>query len=318
MTETAIDPSDLDHRAFQHRTVLLEETLRALDPRSGRTYADATLGGGGHAEGILERSGPDGRLVGIDRDPAALDAARARLARFGDRVTFLHASFGELEHALGQAGVTRVHGVVADLGVSSPQLDWAERGFSLRARGPLDMRMDPTRGETALELIARLDERELADVLYQLGEERRSRPIARSIRRALEQGELETTEDLRRAVVRVLGPRPVGGIDPATRTFQALRIAVNDELGQLDALLDSLPNVLANDGVAAIISFHSLEDRRVKHTLRDSDALEPLTKKPVLAGDEELAANPRARSAKLRAARRLPRVDSNLGAGVSP
>jgi 16S rRNA (cytosine1402-N4)-methyltransferase len=293
--------------AFQHRTVLLEETLRALDPRPGRIYADATLGGGGHAEGILERSSPDGRLVGVDRDPSALDAARVRLARFGDRVTFVHGTFGELGRALAQAGVERVHGIVADLGVSSPQLDRAERGFSLRADGPLDMRMDPTRGETAKELVARLDERELADVIYQLGEERRSRPIARSVRRAYEAGELETTEDLRRAVVRAVGPKRVGGIDPATRTFQALRIAVNDELGELDALLAQLPELLEDHGVAAIISFHSLEDRRVKHVFRGSDVLVPLTKKPEIAGDAEQAENPRSRSAKLRAARRVPR-----------
>ncbi len=293
--------------AFQHRTVLFEETLRALAPRSGCVYADATLGGGGHAEGILERSAPDGRLVGVDRDPAALQAARARLARFGDRVTLVHGTFGELGRALAAAGVERVHGVVADLGVSSPQLDHADRGFSLRAEGPLDMRMDPTEGETAKELVGRVDERELADLIYRLGEERRSRPIARSIRRAYEAGELDTTDDLRRAVVRAVGPKRAGGIDPATRTFQALRIAVNDELGQLDALLAQMPELLEDDGVAVVISFHSLEDRKVKQAFRGSELLSPLTKKPVIAGEAEHAENPRARSAKLRAARRVPR-----------
>lgn len=295
--------------AFQHRTVLCEETLRALDPRSGRVYVDATLGGGGHAEAILERSAPAGRLVAIDRDASALSAAGARLARFGERVTLVHGAFAELHRALAEAGVERVHGLIADLGVSSPQLDRAERGFSLRAEGPLDMRMDPSSGETALELVGRLSERELADVIYQLGEERRSRPIARSIRRAYDEGQLTTTDDLRRAVVRAVGPRRVGGIDPATRTFQALRIAVNDELGQLDALLARLPDVLEDDGVAVIIAFHSLEDRRVKHAFRGSDVWVPLTKRPEIATEAERAENPRSRSAKLRAARRRPREE---------
>ncbi len=295
---------------FTHRTVMLAETLDSLEPRTGRFYADVTLGGGGHAEGILEASGPDGRLIGVDRDEAALEAARARLARFGERVSFVHGPFAELGDLLERAGVRRVHGLIADLGVSSPQLDRAERGFSFRAEGPLDMRMDPSEGETALDLIDRLSERELADVLYQLGEERRSRPIARSIKYALAAGELATTNDLRRAVVRAVGPRRSGGIDPATRTFQALRIAVNDELGQLDALLDALPDVLEDGGVAVIISFHSLEDRRVKRRFRGSPLLEPLTKRPRVAGDEEQRENPRARSAKLRAARRV-----NAGGG---
>lgn len=296
--------------AFSHRTVMLEETLAAIDPRAGRVYADVTVGGGGHAEGILERSAPDGRLVALDRDPSALEAASARLARFGERVTMVHATFADLGRVLEDAGVSRVHGLVADLGVSSPQLDRPDRGFSFRFEGPLDMRMDPSAGETALELIARLDERELADLLYQLGEERRSRAIARSIKRALEAGELATTQDLRRAVVRAVGPRKSGGLDPATRTFQALRIAVNDELGQLDALLAQLPDVLEDGGVAAILSFHSLEDRRVKRCFRESDVLVPLTKKPIVPSDDEQRENPRARSAKLRAARRVPREEA--------
>lgn len=295
--------------AFVHETVLVTETLDALAPRAGGVYADATLGGGGHAEGILERSAPDGRLIGLDRDPSALAAARARLERFGGRVTFVHGAFGELGRILAEVGAPRVEGVVADVGVSSPQLDRAERGFSFRAGGPLDMRMDPTSGETAQELIASLEERALADLIYELGEERKSRPIARSIKRAEAAGELETTDDLRRAVVRAIGPRKQGGVDPATRTFQALRIAVNDELGQLDALLAQLPDVLVDDGVAVIIAFHSLEDRKVKRAFRGSDVLVPLTKRPVIAGDEERARNPRARSAKLRAARRAAREE---------
>lgn len=302
--------SDVSPPPFQHRSVMLAETLDALDPRPGCVYADATLGAGGHAEAILDRSAPDGRLIGLDRDASALEAARARLARFGERVTVVHSAFGELRSVLASLGVSRVHGLVADLGVSSPQLDQAARGFSFRAAGPLDMRMDPSRGETARELCERVSERELADVIYAFGEERKSRPIARSIKRAADAGELETTEDLRRAVVRAIGPARRGGIDPATRTFQALRLAVNDELGQLEALLADLGGLLEDGGVAVLISFHSLEDRLVKHAFRAGDVLRPLTKKPVIAGDEEQRENPRARSAKLRAARRVTREEA--------
>jgi 16S rRNA (cytosine1402-N4)-methyltransferase len=175
--------------------------------------------------------------------------------------------------------------------------------MSFRHEGPLDMRMDPTSGETALELVDRLSEGDLADVIYKFGEERRSRRIARSIKRALESHELETTLDLRRAVVRAVGPVRIGGVDPATRTFQAIRIAVNDELGEIERLLAALPAVLAPNAVAAIIAFHSLEDRLVKHAFQHHDVWDPLWKKPRVATDEEQASNPRSRSAKLRAAR---------------
>lgn len=294
--------------AFEHASVLLAESIDALGPRSGGVYADATVGGGGHSEAILEASAPDGRLIGVDRDPAALEAARARLARFGDRATLVHGEFAELGRIVREAGAARVDGVIADVGVSSPQLDDASRGFSFARSGPLDMRMDPTAGETALELIARLDERELADLIYELGEERRSRPIARSIKRALDAGELETTDDLRRAVHRAFGHRRER-IDPATRTFQALRIAVNGELDQLTTLVRDIPDLLEDGAVAAIISFHSLEDRIVKRAFRGDERLEPLTKRPVVASEEEVKENPRARSAKLRAARRVAREE---------
>lgn len=294
---------------FAHRPVLLRETLEALSPRAGGVYADATVGGGGHAEAILEASHPDGRLVGVDRDEQALEAARGRLARFGARATLVHAEFAELARVLADHGAARVDGLVADLGVSSPQLDDPARGFSFAKTGPIDMRMDPSSGRTALELIAETTERDLADLIYELGEERRSRAVARSLRRAYEAGELETTDDLRRAIVRALGPKR-GRIDPATRTFQALRLAVNRELEQLDALLEELPELLEDDGVGAIISFHSLEDRRVKRGFRGDARLSPLTKKPVIASEEEARDNPRARSAKLRAARRVPREET--------
>ena len=295
--------------SFEHIPVLYEETLAALELRAGAIYVDCTLGGGGHSEGILTRSAPDGRLIALDRDPAALTAAHARLAPFGARATIVHAPFGSLPSVLAELGVARVHGVLADVGVSSPQIDQAERGFSFGQDGPLDMRMDTSSGETAVELIARLDDDELANVIYQLGEERRSRPIARSIKHAQAEGRLSTTAELRAAVVRVMGPRS-GKIDSATRTFQALRLAVNGELDQLNALVAALPDVLHDDGVAVIISFHSLEDRIVKWAFRDDARLQPTTKRPVIAGEAELAANPRARTAKLRAARRVPREEA--------
>lgn len=278
--------------------------LALLAPRDGGFYADVTLGRGGHAEAILEASGPNGRLLGLDRDPTALAASRERLARFGARVEFHQRPLSTLERAL--AG-RKVDGLVADLGVSSPQLDDAARGMSFRAEGPLDMRMGDDVATTAWHLLRELHEAELADVLYRYGDERASRPIARAIKRAIERGEMETTLDLARAVYRVLGPPRHGRIDPATRTFQAIRIAVNDELGELDKLLDALPRVLADGGVAVVISFHSLEDRRVKHAFRDGQALAALLKKPLEASEAERMENPRARSAKLRAARRVPR-----------
>lgn len=302
--------SDATHTPnFAHETVLLDETVAAVVPRSGGLYVDATVGGGGHTERLLALSSPDGRVVGLDRDEHALAATRTRLASYGARVELVHARFGDLRAVLEERGVTQVDGVVADLGVSSPQLDEAARGFSFTRSGPLDMRMDDSSGETAAELIARLDENALADILFQYGEERRSRAIARSIKRAEAEGQLQTTDDLRRAVVRVLGPRKQGASDPATRTFQALRIAVNDELGELKALLETLPIVLADGGIAAIISFQSLEDRLLKHTFRDDARLAPLTKKPIVASEQESARNPRSRSAKLRVARRIARAD---------
>jgi 16S rRNA (cytosine1402-N4)-methyltransferase len=273
-------------------------------PVSGGVYVDVTLGGAGHAYAILEASAPDGVLYGLDRDPSALDAARARLAPFGRRAVVLHAPFARVREVLAEQGVTRVRGLVADLGVSSPQLDRDERGFSFARSGPLDMRMDPTSDAPLSELLKELSTDELADAIYQLGDERRSRAIARSIKAALELGELTTTEDLRRTVIRVTGPRKTG-VDPATRTFQALRILVNGELEQLSTLLADLPTLLEEGGRAAIISFHSGEDRLVKQAFRDDVRLRPLTKKPIVAGDGEQAGNARSRSAKLRIAERV-------------
>ena len=292
---------------LHHAPVLLHETLALLAPRDGGLYADTTLGSAGHAEAILEASSPTGRLIGIDRDPRAVARARETLASFGDRAEIFHGEMGQVGGILARAGVDRVDGLVADLGISSVQLDDPERGFSFAHSGPIDMRMDTSCGETAAELIDRLGAEDLANLIHALGEERRSRAIARSIKRAAEAGELATTEDLRHAVVRAVGPRR-GRIDPATRTFQALRIAVNDELEQLSALVQGLADVLVDGGVAAVISFHSLEDRIVKHGFRGDPHLEPLTKRPLRATEGERVENPRSRSAKLRAARRRPRA----------
>jgi 16S rRNA (cytosine1402-N4)-methyltransferase len=282
---------------------MLDEVVAALAPEGGGVFVDVTVGGGGHARALLAAS-PSVRLWGFDRDPRAVLAARENLASFSDRARIEQARFSELEARLAAAGVERVTGVLADLGVSSAQLDDPERGLSFRREGPLDMRMDPTRGESALALIQRSTQDELADLIYELGEERRSRRVARCIKQALDADELHTTLDLRRAVVRAVGPQRAGGVDPATRTFQALRIAVNEELEEIGALLDVVPRVLASGGVLAVVSFHSLEDRLVKRAFRDSATWQALAKKPVIPSEREQSENPRARSAKLRAARR--------------
>ncbi len=293
---------------FVHETVLLNETVAALEPRDGGIYVDVTLGGAGHTRALLMATAPSGKVFGIDRDPLALSVARERLAEFGARAVLLKGPFSQVKALLAEQGVTQVDGLIADLGVSSPQLDRDERGFSFVRKGPLDMRMDPE-DEPLSEVLERLSTDELADLIYQYGDERKSRAIARSIKAALELGELQTTEDLRRAVVRVLGPKRTG-TDPATRTFQALRIFVNREFEELNTLLAALPDLLVDEGRAAIISFHSGEDRIVKHTFRESPELLPLTKKPIEPSEEEQARNPRARSAKLRIAKRVPREAS--------
>ncbi|MBM4363434.1 MAG: 16S rRNA (cytosine(1402)-N(4))-methyltransferase RsmH, partial [Deltaproteobacteria bacterium] len=265
--------------SFHHLSIMVEEVLAALAPTPGGLYLDVTAGGAGHSAALLERE-PGARLLAFDRDPIAVAAARRRLAPFGERARVVHGSFRDLARELERAGVDFVDGVLADLGVSSVQLDSPERGMSFRHEGPLDMRMDTTQGDTALDVISRLDASELADLIYTYGDEHRSRRIARCIRQALEAGELSTTLDLRRAVVRAVGPRRVGGVDPATRTFQALRIAVNEELAELEALLALLPRIIRPGGVAALLSFHSLEDRLVKRAFLDRSAWVRLAKKP--------------------------------------
>jgi 16S rRNA (cytosine1402-N4)-methyltransferase len=304
--------------SFAHTPVLLREVLELAAGVPARLIVDCTVGGGGHARALLEQQ-PGARLVGLDRDPAALAAAGATLAPFGDRVRLVHARFSELEAVLSSSALGAPDLVLADLGVSSHQLDARERGFSFRADGPLDMRMDPTAGESAAEVIAVMGEGELADAIYQLGEERHSRRVARAILAARP----DTTGQLADVVRRVV-PKSKDGIDPATRTFQALRMLVNRELDELATWLAAVPRVLAPGGVAMAISFHSLEDRAVKNAFRAAArdcvcppelpacvcgggraTLDVLTTKPLVARADEAAANPRARSAKLRAARRL-------------
>jgi 16S rRNA (cytosine1402-N4)-methyltransferase len=288
---------------FVHATVMRDEVVQALAPHAGGIYVDATLGGGGHSEAILEAD-PGAKVIAFDRDTVAIAAAQARLERFEDRIEIVHSSFGRIREELSRMGISRVSGICADLGVSSPQLDDPDRGMSFRREGPIDMRMDASgEGETARDLIARLSDDELADVIYKYGDERRSRRIARSIKRALEHNELDTTLDLRRAIVRAVGPVRVGGVDPATRTFQALRIAVNGEIDELALLLGSLADLLEPGGAAAILTFHSLEDRPVKQAFADRKLWVPVWKKFIMPSEDELAANPRARSAKLRASR---------------
>jgi len=291
-----------------HVPVLLDEVRSLLQPERGGTFVDCTLGLGGHSRMLLE--GGATRLIGIDRDTDAIAIAKATLADFGDRVTFVHADYREVVEVLDAQGVTEVAGLLADFGVSSLQLDADGRGFSFKRDEPLDMRMDRSRGETAADLIDRVDETELADVIYRFGEERRSRQVARAIVMARGQSPITTTGRLAEIVRRGVAARGWQRIDPATRTFQALRIWVNRELDELDSFIGRAASRLQADGRLALISFHSLEDRVVKHTLRDlargDDAvIKVLTKHPVIAGDAEAAVNPRARSAKLRAAVRV-------------
>lgn len=300
MSELPFDPK----ASFSHQPVLLESVVSSLEAAQGGLFVDATAGGAGHSRAILAAS-PSVRLIATDRDLQAVDTARERLAEFGERARVVHARFSEIGSALDEAGIEQVDGILADLGVSSFQLDTAERGMSFRHQGPIDMRMDTSRGETALELIARLDQDELADVIYELGEERRSRRVARCIKQALDEGMLNDTMELRRAIVRAVGPRRMGGIDPATHTFQALRMAVNGELNEISALLELGRTRVKPGGSLAVISFHSLEDRLVKREFQNRMIWAPISKKPLIATDEEQAQNPRSRSAKLRVARRL-------------
>lgn len=307
---------------FAHTSVLLPESINLLQPRSGGRYIDATLGAGGHAERILDVSGPDSHLLGIDADPLALEAAQQRLAHFGDRIVLANAFFDELDAVAHRTGFGAADGVLFDLGVSSPQLDTAERGFSFQREAPLDMRLGPAAPATAAELIATLPERELERIFRDYGEERFARRVARRIVQERGQRPIRTTTELA-ALVSAAKPHTTESINPATRIFQALRIAVNDELRRLQRALPQAVAVLRGGSRLVVISFHSLEDRIVKQFLRQEakgcicppnlpvcvcgrqPTLRILTPHPLVASADEIAANPRARSAKLRAAERL-------------
>ena len=302
-----------------HVPVLYNEVIYALQPRPGGTYVDCTLGAGGHAFGILEASGPDGRLFGMDLDPHALETAEGRLAQFGERVILVKASFVTLVRQLAVLGWKTVDGVLLDLGVSSMQLDIPERGFSFRSDAPLDMRFDPQGMSTAADLVNTLSEADLADLIYRFGEESGSRRVARAIVAARP---IQTTGQLAEIVAKATRGGK-SGIHPATRTFQALRIAVNRELDAIEQVLPDAISVLEPGGRLAVISFHSLEDRIVKRFFRNAsrDCLCPpkqpictcghkaqvkeITRKPIVPSESESKQNPRARSSKLRVVEKL-------------
>lgn len=292
-----------------HEPVLTAEVLHHLQPQRGGLFIDCTVGLGGHARALLEAGAA--QLIGFDRDADALAIARTSLDPWRDRVELVHTDYRLLPQVLDARGISAVDGALADLGVSSMQLDAAGRGFSFQRDEPLDMRMDRSTGETAADFVARADERELADVIFAYGEERFSRRIARRIVDARSESPIATTSRLADIVRRAIPRRGPSRIDPATRTFQALRIWVNRELDGLDQFLDAAVRRLRAGGRLVIITFHSLEDRIVKHTFRAlanhaaGPLLRILTKKPIVAGDEERLRNPRARSAKLRAVERI-------------
>ncbi|AFZ56474.1 Ribosomal RNA small subunit methyltransferase H [Anabaena cylindrica PCC 7122] len=287
-------PIDSEEITFSHIPVLSQEVITGLNIQPGGHYLDLTVGGGGHSRLILEAA-EDVKVTAVDQDLDALNAAKANLAEFGDRVKFIHSNFANYAFP-----ANTYDGILADLGVSSYHLDQPERGFSFRNAANLDMRMNQEQSLTAADVINEWDEKELADIFFQYGEERLSRRIARRI---VEKRPFQTTTELADAIAYSVPPKyRHGRIHPATRVFQALRIAVNDELKVLETLIDKAPLALVPGGRIVMISFHSLEDRLVKHGLRNSPMLKVLTKKPIIAGEEEIAQNVRSRSAKLRIA----------------
>ena len=290
-----------------HVPVLFQEVLEFLNPQTGKIYVDGTLGGGGHTEAICRYGA---KVIALDRDATALDRTERRLkSLFEDTpfpIRFAHANYRYFAEALDMLKIERIDGFLLDLGLSSDQLADAHRGFSFDSDGELDMRFDVSEGVTAHELLATFPEAEIADIIYQFGEERHSRRIARKIVEAREAGApIQTARHLAELIRQCVPKSRKNPIDPATRTFQALRIAVNDELGSLRSALEQLPERIMPGGVAAVISFHSGEDRIVKNVFRESEHWKILTPKPITASEEEIARNPRSRSAKLRAARRL-------------
>lgn len=285
-----------------HRGVLIAEVIDRLEPKPGAIVLDGTAGAGGHTAALARRVAPEGRVIALDRDPEMLELARK--ATEGLNIDFVRASYDDARSVLAERGIEHVDAAILDLGLSSDQLAWAHRGFSFQHEGPLDMRFDPDRQrESAADLVNRLDADSLADLFYHYGEERFSRRIARRIVEIRKSERIETTSRLAE-IVRKSIPGKRGPIDPATRVFQALRIAVNDELERLRAFLTEATEFIKPGGRLAIISFHSLEDRIVKHAFRDDPLWSPLTRKPITAEDQERAENPRSRSAKMRVAER--------------
>jgi 16S rRNA (cytosine1402-N4)-methyltransferase len=291
----------------RHDPVLVSEIVEMLAPGQGGLFVDCTVGLGGHAQALLD--GGAARLLGLDRDPQALEIASATLARFGVRVELVHADYRDLDRVLDERSIPGINGALADLGVSSMQLDAEGRGFSFRRDEPLDMRMDRTRGDTAAELLRTAAEDEIANAIFQFGEERYSRRVARAIVNARRERPIATTGELATSVRRAVPHRGYQRIDPATRTFQGLRIWVNRELDGLDGFLAAAAARLLRGARLAVITFHSLEDRIVKHTFRalenTGESLRVLTRRPLVPGDDEIDRNPRARSAKLRVIERF-------------
>lgn len=286
-----------------HIPVLLDEVIELLSPAPGKVFVDGTLGGGGHARAFAEKVGPEGLVVGFDRDPIPIERAARTMQDLPVRV--VQANFCDMPEVLAELGIQKVDGILLDLGLSSDQLADEERGFSFSSDGPLDLRFDTTRGEPTWRLIDRLSPENLADLIYAYGEERHSRRIARAIAKRREESPIRTTVELAEVVRRAVPKtRDSLRIDPATRTFQALRIAANEELKSLEIALRRIPDCLVPGGRVAIISFHSLEDRRVKEAFREDDRYEVITRRPVRASEEEINRNPRSRSAKLRVASR--------------
>ena len=284
-----------------HIPVLPREVVEGMNPQKGDIVVDGTLGGGGHSRELLRLIGPTGRLIGFDRDPAAVESTRQRIP--DENATFIVSNYSDIPEYLKQLEIDSVQSILLDLGLSSDQLADRDRGFSFQSDGPLDLRFNPLIGEPASRIVNRLSDKHLADLIYQYGEEKLSRRIARKIVKIRHHEKIETSSQLAR-IVRSCVPRSRNqSIDPATRTFQALRIAVNEELKWLKVAMDRLPQLLAPGGRIAVISFHSLEDRIVKHSFVEHPDLEVVTKKPIQASDSELEDNPRSRSAKLRVAK---------------
>lgn len=281
----------------------MNEVLQLLAPTSNQNFLDCTLGGGGHSHAILEKTGPGGKLYGIDRDEYALGRAKENLQVFGSRVQYIHGKFSEVEQLLSKEIIQNLNGVLMDFGVSSFQLDDESRGFSFRNNAPLDMRMNQKDAMSAKDFLYQSDESEIADVIYQFGEERNSRKIARNIVNARGEGKLETTFDLVEAVTRSFPPRHYWKINPATKTFQAIRMKINSELEEIEQGIINMTHLLPSGSKLVVITFHSLEDRLVKHMFRrmyQEKRVRLLNKKPLAATREESQANPRSRSAKVR------------------